>query len=153
MILWQNHRDRAEVKKPLIIERVKRPVRGEGLSPTRVGTQPHLCNTFKVSVYGRGLAISKFSDELKSNYELRMILPSVSGKAYCATVYLARVAIIESSTTSWFIPSSLRQARRNDVAAVCRGIDQLGKIPPRTRGRYRFDRLTKDPGGSGEAVL
>ena len=40
----------------------------------------HLCNTYKVSVYGRKLAIQNFAEGIRADQKLREHLPRLAGK-------------------------------------------------------------------------
>ena len=66
------------------LEKIRRLLKGDeyvgwGSSQRGLGHSP-LCNSYKVSVFRRKLAIQKFTEEIRTNPKLREHLPRLSGK-------------------------------------------------------------------------
>ena len=72
------------------LEKIRRLLKGDehicrGSSQRGLGRSP-LCNSYKVSVFGRKLAIQKFTEEIWTNPKLREHLPLCLESAFYATV-------------------------------------------------------------------
>ena len=89
LISGRSHCTEDERNPPIVpirgcLEKIRRFLEGDeyvgrGSSQRGLGRSP-LCNSYKVSVFGRKLAIQKFTEEIQTNPKLRKHLPRLSGK-------------------------------------------------------------------------
>ena len=120
------------------LEKIRRLLKGDeyvgrGSSQRGLGRGP-LCISYKVSVFGRNLAIQKITEEIRTNPKLREHLPRLSGKRSICNCLPSQERHADSITAEYkllFPDTNDREDTKGAVpsSAVLRRLSELRQEP------------------------